>query len=882
MDDSSTRGNGWQGLELAAAARLDASAVITRLESSETGLSATEAERRLGRIGPNAVRSHGARALDVLLRQVKSPLLVLLVAAAAMSLVVGQRTDALIIFAIMALSVGLGFFNEYRAARAVEALHSRIRHTAVTSRDGKVAEVNVTELVPGDVVRLAVGEVVPADMRLLEASNLACDEAMLTGEAMPAEKGIVPAPSAESPLDLPSCVFMGTVVRTGAGRGVVVQTGRGTAFGRIAIRLGEAHEETGFQVGLRGFSVLLVQVTVALAVSIFVINAALRRPILESALFALAIAVGLTPQLLPAIVTISLATGARRLARKSVIVKRLVSIEDLGNVEVLFTDKTGTLTEGQITFSAALDLAGNPSNEALLLGLLCNLATVEGGATVGGNPLDRALWDAPQVASTPVSDFVRLAEAPFDYDRQRMSVLVQDRSGRRRVITKGAPESVLALCHEVAPSVRPLLDAQFDAGSRIVAVATRDGGGLSTLGAQDEHDLELIGFLTFVDRAKPDAGASIELLRKLGVTVKIVTGDNDRVASKLCTDLGIPVAGTMTGTSLEALSDDELVAALPSTTIFARVTPEQKSRIIRAQRTLGVDVGFLGDGVNDAVALHDADVGISVDSGADVAKDAADIVLLDKDLGILAGGVVEGRRVFSNTIKYVLMGTSSNFGNMFSAAGGSLVLSFLPMLPPQILLNNLLYDVSEMTIPTDNVDEELLQRPAHWDTGFIRRFMMFFGPLSSLYDFLTFGVMLWVFHAGETLFHSGWFAESLATQTLVIFVIRTRRIPFFHSRPSPPLLATTLACAAIGVVLPFSPLAGLLGFKALPLGFLGILVLMVVTYLGLVEAGKSRFFRPIPGERPLARKRGRWERRVHRVAARWSHPRLPRTGTTSA
>jgi P-type Mg2+ transporter len=881
MDDSSAREDGWQPLELAAAARLDSSAVLGQLASSENGLTAAEAALRLSKVGPNAIRSHGASALDVLLRQVKSPLLVLLVAAAATSLVVGQRTDALIILAIMALSVGLGFFNEYRAARAVEALHSRIRHTAVTSRDGKVVEVNLTELVPGDIVGLAVGEVVPADMRLLEASDLACDEAMLTGEAMPAEKGIDPAPPSESPLDLPSCVFMGTVVRTGAGRGVVVQTGRVTAFGRIAIRLGEAHEETGFQVGLRHFSVLLVQVTAVMTVSIFVINAVLQRPLLESALFALAIAVGLTPQLLPAIVTISLATGARRLARKSVIVKRLVSIEDLGNIEVLFTDKTGTLTEGEITFAAALDLAGNPSSEALLFGLLCNSATVEGGVTVAGNPLDRALWEAPQAASTPVSDYVRLAEDPFDYDRQRMSVLVQDRNGRRLVVTKGAPESVLALCREVAPSVRALLDAQFDAGSRVIAVATRDGDGLATLSPQDEHDLTLVGFLTFVDRAKPDVGASIELLKRLGVTVKIVTGDNDRVASKLCADIGVPVAGTLTGAALEKLSDDELVAALPSTTIFARVTPEQKSRIIRAQRTLGADVGFLGDGVNDAVALHDADVGISVDSGADVAKDAADIVLLDKDLGILAGGVIEGRRVFSNTIKYVLMGTSSNFGNMFSAGGASLFLSFLPMLPFQILLNNLLYDVSEMTIPTDNVDEELLQRPSYWDTAFIRKFMMFFGPISSAYDFITFGVMLWVFHAGETLFHSAWFVESLATQTLVIFIIRTRRIPFFHSRPSTPLLTTTLACAVVGLVLPFSPLAGVLGFTALPAGFLGILVLMIVTYLGLVEAGKSRFFRPVPGERPLARPRGKWERRVHRVAARWSHPKLPVTGASS-
>ncbi|MGD0115817.1 MAG: magnesium-translocating P-type ATPase [Dehalococcoidia bacterium] len=875
MNASNTEENKWQGLDLAAAARLETSAVLDQLGSSENGLSAAEATIRLAKVGPNAIRSHGANALDVLLRQLKSPLLILLVAAAAVSVFVGERTDAYIIFSIMALSVGLGFFNEFRAARAVEALHSRVRHDALTFRDGKVVQVSVTALVPGDIVRLSVGDIVPADLRLLEAKDLTCDEAVLTGEATPAEKSAAVAPPSDSPLDLPSCAFMGTVVRTGSGRGVVVQTGRGTAFGRIAVRLGEAQEETGFQLGLRDFSLLLVKVTVVLTVSIFVINAALQRSLLDSALFALAIAVGLTPQLLPAIVTISLSTGARHLARKSVIVKRLVSIEDLGNMEVLFTDKTGTLTEGEITFQAALDPAGNASDETLLLGLLCNSAVLEGGAVVGGNPLDRALWNAPQAATVRASDFARLAEAPFDYDRQRMSVLVRDKDGTSRLITKGAPESVLALCHDVPQSVRGLLNAQFDAGSRTIAVATRDGSGLSTVTPQDEHDLQFGGFLSFVDRAKPDAGASIERLNKLGVTVKIVTGDNDRVANKLCADLGVPVAGTLTGTRLDALSEAELVAALPSTTIFARVTPEQKSRIIRAQRTLGRDVGFLGDGVNDAVALHDADVGISVDSGADVAKDAADIVLMDKDLGILANGVVEGRRVFSNTIKYVLMGTSSNFGNMFSAGGASFFLSFLPMLPPQILLNNLLYDVSEMTIPTDNVDEELLEHPAHWDTSFIRRFMIFFGPISSAYDFLTFGVMLWVFHAGETLFHSGWFVESLATQTLVIFVIRTRRVPFFHSRPSRPLLATTLACAAVGVVLPYSPLASVLGFTQLPIGFLGILVLMIATYLGLVEAGKSRFFRPQPDKPPLARRRGSWERRIHRVAARWSHPRLP-------
>jgi Mg2+-importing ATPase len=856
-------------VELAQVAGADAATVLAALGSSRGGLTSEDALDRLRSHGPNAVRSHSARAVEVLLRQLKSPLLVLLVAAALTSAAVGERTDAAIILGIMALSIGLGFANEYRAERAVEALHSRIRHTAVTLRDGYATDVDVIDLVPGDVVRLDVGDVVPADLRLLEVNGLECDEAVLTGEATPAEKRTSPAPLDDSALGLPSCAFMGTVVRNGTGWGVVVQTGVGTAFGRIAVRLGERHTETAFQVGLRDFSGLLVKVTAALTISIFAINAALQRPIIESALFSLAIAVGLTPQLLPAIVTISLSTGAHRLARKAVIVKRLVTIEDLGNIEVLFTDKTGTLTEGHITLNRAMDTAGRESADVLRLGLLCNAAVIQAGAPVGGSPLDRALWEAEAARSIDVSGFTRLGEAPFDYERRLMSVLVQDESGRRVLITKGAPESVLARCAAIPPELTRTLDDQFKSGKRIIAIATRDGDRLSAVTPGDESNLSIAGLLAFEDRPKAHAGASLARLKRLGVEVKIVTGDNDQVANRLCQDLGIPVAGTLTGAALETMSEVELVRALPATTIFARVTPDQKSRIIRAQRTRGVDVGFLGDGVNDAVALHDADVGISVEDATDVAKDAADIVLLAKDLDILADGVAEGRRIFSNTIKLVLMGTSSNFGNMFSAAGASLVLSFLPMLPPQILLNNLLYDISEMTIPTDNVDEELLQRPAHWDTAFIRRFMVFFGPISSLYDFLTFGVMIWVFHADAELFHSAWFVESLATQTLVIFVIRTRRVPFFRSRPSLPLAVTSIACVLVGVALPFSPLAGVLGFTSLPIGFLAILVVMIVTYLALVEAGKARFFRPEKGTRPLAVPRTHLQRRILRLGTRW-------------
>jgi Mg2+-importing ATPase len=489
---------------------------------------------------------------------------------------------------------------------------------------------------------------------------------------------------------------------------------------------------------------------------------------------------------------------------------------------------------------------------------------------IGGNQLDQALWAAPGASGAGADHARRLAARPFDYQRRLASVLVEGADGKRQVIVKGAPETLLACCATVLPGAQTVLDREFAAGSRVIAVATRSADGRTTLSADDERDLELAGFLTFVDRPKADAHEALDRLKRLDVEVKVITGDNDRVAQKVCTDIGLAVDGTLTGAQLDRLDDSQLAAALPRTTIFARVTPEQKSRIIKAQRALGATVGFLGDGVNDAVALHDADVGISVETATDVAKDAADIVLLDKDLDILAGGVVEGRRIFANTIKYVLMGTSSNFGNMFSAGGASLFLSFLPMLPTQILLNNLLYDGSEMTIPTDNVDEEQLQRPAHWDTRFIRRFMTFFGPISSIFDFATFGIMIWVFNAHAPLFRSGWFVESLATQSLVIFAIRTRRIPFFRSRPSTPLTVATMICVAIGVLLPFSPLAHVLGFTALPAGFLAALAAMILVYLVLVELGKRRFYRVRPRGPAIARRLPDREHWIHHRASRWT------------
>src|SRR5271166_4827558 len=864
-------------LTLASAAALSGEEVLRRLQSSTAGLSSEEASQRLAKVGNNALRSHGARPLEVLERQLHNPLLILLVVAAVTSFAVGEHASALIILLIIGLSVGLGFFDEYRSELAVQALHSKLHHTTLVTRDGKFLALDVTKLVPGDVVRLAVGDVVPADLRLLQADGLECDEAVLTGESQPAEKRADPITTAPpSSLDLPSCAFMGTVVRAGSGLGVIVLTGARTEFGAISLKLGERQPQTAFQLGLHDFSLMLVRVTAVLASSILLINVLLGRSLLSSLLFALAIAVGLTPQLLPAIVTVSLSTGAKRLAEQSVVVKRLVSIEDLGNIMVLFTDKTGTLTEGNITFDAALDGAGKPSDSVLRAGLLCNDATFSDGRVVGGNQLDQELWQAPDARRADIEHTRRLGEVPFDYERRLESVLVESAGGERQIIVKGAPETVLARCPKGSQQAHAVLDGQFAAGSRVVAVATRAAGARTRLTADDERELDLAGFLTFIDRPKADAPGALEKLRKLGVEVKIITGDNERVAQKVCAEVGVAVDGTLTGPQLDQLDGAKLADVLPKTTIFARVSPEQKSRIIKGQRALGSTVGFLGDGVNDAVALHDSDVGISVDSATDVAKDAADIVLLDKDLGVLAGGVMEGRRIFANTIKYIMMGTSSNFGNMFSAAGASLFLSFLPMLPTQILLNNLLYDASEMTIPTDNVDQEQLERPAHWDIGFIRRFMMLFGPISSIFDFATFGIMIWVFHAHAPLFRSGWFVESLSTQSLVIFVIRTRRMPFFRSRASNPLIISTLICVAIGVALPYSPLAHVLGFTALPASFLGAVVAMIIVYLCLVEVGKRFFYRTVEEGSPLAHPRPEPDKAIDKRASRWSTRKGPK------
>jgi len=843
--------------------------VLRWLDSSAAGLSSIEASARLVRNGPNAVRTHHVNALALLGRQLRNAVLIMLAGTAVVSFFLGDSIQAVIIGVILATSVGLGFLNEYRAERAAAELHSRVHHNAVVRRDGKYVTVDVTQLVPGDVIRLSLGEAAPADVRLIEVSGLECDESILTGESTGAEKSPQPVPAGSELAESSDLAFMGTIVSGGEGTGVVYATGRNAEFGRIAAGLDTRQPETGFQVGLRRFSYLLLQVAIALVVVILVSNLLLRKPAIDSVLFSLAIAVGITPQLLPAVVSTSLATGSRQLAKARVLVKRLVCIEDLGDIDILITDKTGTLTEGRIRLIDTIDPTGAHSESVRRLGLLASDVDTESGG-ISANPLDAALWESAQPQQLIGDAVHRVATLPFDHERRSTSVLVED-NGKRVLVVKGAPEQVLARCQMTAALAQDTLATLFAAGRRVVAVAAKPASELTGITPSDECALLLAGFLVFADEPKSAARQSLSALAGLGIELKIATGDNPTVAEKVCADLGLASKGTITGVQLEPLDEDDFTDAAQRHTIFARISPEQKARLIVSLRRNGRSVGFLGDGVNDALALHAADVGISVEGATDVAKDAADVVLLEKDLGVLATGVAEGRRIFANTIKYVLMGTSSNFGNMFSAAAASALLPFLPMLPSQILLNNMLYDTSQLAISTDRVDEEQLHAPSHWDVAFIRRFMLTFGPISSLFDFLTFGMMLGVLHAGAVEFRTGWFVESLATQTLIIFAIRTRKVPFFRSRPSTLVAITSLTVVAVGVVVTISPLSRTLGFTPLPWQFFGVLGGFVVVYLVLVEVAKVMFYaEPMHLAGQPHRSRGH-AHRIRRRAARFHY-----------
>lgn len=822
-------------------------ALLQRLETSETGLTAAQAAERIKKFGlndPAPVRA--TTAFTEVLRFCANPLVIILLLASVVSAVVGDIIDAVIIAAIMLLSGAVNFFQTYRSQRAVLRLRAQVAPTATALRDGKWTEVPRSAVVPGDLIRLSAGDLVPADSHMIWSRNFHLQEAALTGESMPVEKSPVETASPESSIQSSNMIFLGTSVVSGMATAVVITTGRATAFGDIATRLTVRAPETEFDRGSKRFGLLIMETVFFLVLFILLVNLAMHRNALESLLFAVALAVGLTPEFLPMITTVTLSVGAVKMARKNVIVKHLAAIQNLGSIDVLCTDKTGTLTAGEMTVDRSLDPFGQAADRAIFLAYLNSY--FETGIR---SPLDSAILKQPQAH---VDAYHKTDEIPFDFDRRRLSIVVE-KDDKALLISKGAPEGVLQVCseYEIQGVRHPLDDAQRKhcdenyqelsaKGFRVLAVAYRPLDRAAGLTAADERDLILVGFLTFADPPLKGAAESIAAMRRDGVQVKILTGDNELVTKYICAQVGIDSKEVVVGDDIARMDDSALAHVAEESHVFARVSPAQKNRIILALKHRNHVVGFLGDGINDAPSLHTADVGISVAGAVDVAKDSADIILLEPGFEVLHTAIVEGRKAFANVLKYLLMGTSSNFGNMFSMAGASLFLPFLPMLPTQILLNNFLYDLSQVTIPTDNVDPAYTRRPHRWDISIIRDFMILIGPISSIYDFLTFFVLLKVFHASETLFHTGWFVESLATQTLVIFVIRTAGRPW-RDRPSVALTASALIIVAIGILLPFSPLGGYFGFTPLPPDFLLFLVVATATYLALVEVAKRRLMR---------------------------------------
>ena len=811
------------------------------------GLTTTAAVERLRAEGPNTIEEHGRRSLAaILLGQIASPLVVLLIAASVVAIAVGDQVDAGIILVIVVLSAALGFVQEARSENAVAALRARLALRASVIRDGAEQDIPARDLVRGDIVVLNAGDIVPADGRLVAANHLYVDESALTGESAPslkaAREGTVD-PKRDG--DREAFVFFGTSVVSGLGQVELTATGAQTTYGLIARRLIERPPRNDFERGVRRFGLLVSRVILLLVVGVFAADVALQRPLVESLLFAIALAVGLTPELLPAIVTINLSRGARALARSGVLVKRLPAIQNLGSMTILCTDKTGTLTEGKLTFERAVRADGHDAPDALALAWLNS--HFQTGFT---NPLDMALL-ATGAGPGDLSDYRKIGELPFDFQRRCLGVLVAKPDGSPLLITKGAPEAILErstsvhtddhivpIDDERRARITELIAAAAADGDRAVAVGSRTDVPPTSLQSGSETALVFEGLLLFSDPPKADIGTTLADLRTLGVALKVVTGDSEVVARAVADRVGLTVEGVLTGDEIRALSHTAFSARAVRTTIFARVDPDQKLRVIRALQERGAVVGYLGDGINDAPPLHHADVGISVDNGTDVARAAADIVLLRPSLAAIAQGVREGRRTFANTLKYIRMGISSNFGNMLSMAGAALFLPFLPMLPSQILLNNLIYDASQTAIPSDDIDPETEDEPARWDIGGIERFMLVFGPISSIFDYATFGFLLLVLHASEPEFHTGWFVESLATQVLVIFAIRTRRSPFWRSRPSRPLVGAALAAVAIAILLPVSPVATLLGFTPLPPLFWIALTTFVVAYLAIVETVK--------------------------------------------
>lgn len=830
---------------LAAFWSLPISGLLESLQTSSDGLSTAEAISRLSRYGPNLLRPR--RATDswtLFIGQFNNPLVLVLLVAAVLDYVIGDRMNPVIILVIVAASGLLGFWQERGAAAAVNGLLSIVQIRSAVQRDGAQSELPIEDIVPGDVVILNAGDVVPGDCVILEAKDLFVDEAILTGETFPAEKWPDTAVPGAPLSDRRNTLYMGTHVVSGSSRAVVVQTAKRTEFGKISERLKLKPQETEFEHGVRRFGSLLVQITLFLVVVILAVNLYFSRPVLQSLIFAAALAVGLTPQLLPAIISVNLSRGAKAMAAKRVIVKRLASIENFGSMNVLCSDKTGTLTEGRVRIHSASGITGADSDKVLLYAYLN--ACYETGFT---NPIDEAIRTH---ANLDITSFRKMDEVPYDFVRKRLSILVA-RGDQHILITKGALSHILGICSTAETpdglsvkleEVRAEIEARFDQlshqGYRVLGVCykLKDSG---LIGVKDETGMVFLGFLALFDPPKATAAATIRDLAKVGVTLKIVTGDNRFVTDTVCRQVGMENPLVLSGLDLKQMSDEALMRQVNRVDAFAEVEPNEKERIIVALKKSGNVTGFIGDGINDATALHAADVGISVDNAVDVAKDAADIVLLDKDLEVLLGGVREGRRTFANTLKYVYMAASANFGNMFSMAGASLFLPFLPLLPAQILLMNLLTDLPEMAIATDSVDQDALDQPRRWNIRSIRDFMLVFGLLSSVFDYVTFGVLLWALHATTQQFRAGWFVESVVSASIIVLVVRTRR-PFFRSRPGKYLLYLTVFVCVATVVLPYTPVGRYFAFEYLPAWFLPVLFGIVLMYLVAAEVTKWIFF----------------------------------------
>ncbi len=825
--------------------------LLSKLGSSPNGLSQPDAERRLKQYGPNAINAGSqTTALKLLLSQFKSPLVLILVFAAMISAIAGEWPDAVIVLLVVLGSTTLGFVQEYRASSAIEKLRSKVTHRSSVLRDGQACEVLAQDIMPGDVVMLSAGSLIPADGVVLEANDLFVSQAVLTGEVFPVEKTPGRVEVNASLMERVNCVFMGTSVRSGTARVLIVQTAKATVFGQIAERLKLRPPETEFERGVQHFGYLLTRVMLAMVVVVLAVNIVRDKPALDSLLFALALAVGLAPELLPAIISITLAHGAQRMAKRGVIVRRLNAIENFGSMDVLCTDKTGTLTEGVVILKDALSAQGQPSATVLRYAYLNAY-----NQTGLNNPLDEAINAGAQKASQDIKDTQKIDEIPYDFIRKRLSVIVADQQGTRTLITKGALANVLQICTSVqcANAVNPLDDGvradlnkmyqQWSSqGFRVLGLATKIiPAQINSYSRADENGLQFAGFLLFFDPPKADVAQAIFDLGELGVQLKIITGDNQLVARHVAEAVNLPVRSLLTGNDLNGMDDEALWHAVPRTAIFAEVDPNQKERIILALRKTGHVVGYMGDGINDAPALHAADVGISVDTAVDVAKDASDLVLLEQDLDILRDGIEEGRRTFANTLKYILTTISANFGNMFSMAVASLFLPFLPLLASQILLNNFLSDIPGTAIASDNVDSEWIAKPRRWDNKFISRYMVLFGLVSSIFDFLTFGTLLYLFNATEEEFRTGWFIESLLTELVIAIVVRTRRV-FFRSRPGRLLLASTLVVIGFTLILPYLPFSFLFGFVPLPAPLMLLLIGLTVLYVFVAELAKSYFY----------------------------------------